>query len=129
MSFTKKDRNIRSISGKDFQSDKELGRIGASAVANAIASALHRTYGGSGSARKTVVGLTAANERAVKNWFEGRNGPSAGFLITLCRHSDDVLEAVLNLAGRRDLLAAKKLVDAKNKLREMLSLLDEIEGK
>jgi hypothetical protein len=30
---------------------------------------------------KTVVGLTGANERAVKNWFQAKNGPSGEFLM------------------------------------------------
>src|SRR5437867_750211 len=58
MSFTKKDRRIRSISGITFPSGSFAG---------AIAAALHREYGATHAAVKTVVGLTGANERAVKN--------------------------------------------------------------
>ena len=72
-------------------------------------------------------GLDGANERAAKNWYNGRNGPSGEFLVLLCRHSDQVLETVLMLCGRSDLLAAKKLVDAKSKLQEMLTLIDQIQ--
>jgi hypothetical protein len=45
----------------------------------AIAAALHREYGATHAAVKTVVGLTGANERAVKNWFKAKNGPSGEF--------------------------------------------------
>lgn len=55
------------------------------------------------------------------------NGPSGQFLILLCRHSDQVLETIPVLADRRELISAKKLADAKGKLREMLKLLDELE--
>ena len=51
---------------------------------------------------KTVVGLTSANERAVKNWFQAKNGPSGEFLIALCRHSDHALETVLLMSGREE---------------------------
>ncbi len=127
MSSTNKRRNFRSNSGKDFHRGVSNERLGAAGFATAIAEALHREFGGNGSAIKTIVRLTAANERAVKNWFQGRNGPSGEFLILLCQHSDQVLETVLLLAGRNDLVAAKKLVDAKGKLREMLTMIDELE--
>jgi hypothetical protein len=126
MSPTNRDRKIQAGSGRSFPAGD--GRLGASAFAAAIAAALRRDYGGTRGAVKTIVGLTAANERAVKNWFEGRNGPSGEFLIALCRHSDEVLETVLILAGRTDLLTAKKFADAKGKLREMLAIIDDLEN-
>ena len=128
MSPTDEDRKIQSDSRTTFQPSSSTGRMGAGAFAAAVASALQKEFGGTHGAIKRVVGLTAANERAVKNWFEGRNGPSGEFLILLCRHSDQVLETVLLLAGRTELVTAKKLVDAKGKLREMLILIDEIES-
>jgi hypothetical protein len=73
------------------------------------------------------VALTGANERAVRNWFEAKNGPNGEFLIALCRHSDQVLETFLFLAGRKDHLKARKLVRAKDTLREILVLLSELE--
>jgi hypothetical protein len=41
---------------------------------------------------KVVVNLTGANERAVRNWFDAKNGPNGEFLIALCSawHSPDV---------------------------------------
>jgi hypothetical protein len=65
--------------------------------------------------------------RAVRNWFEAKNGPNGEFLIALCRHSDEVLETFLLLAGRRDHLRARKLVRAKDALQEILVLLSELE--
>jgi len=74
-----------------------------------------------------VVRLTRANERAVRNWFEAKNAPSGENLVILIRHSDEVLEAVLRLADRQDLVAARKLAAAREKLQEMLAMIDDIQ--
>ena len=118
MSFPKKDRKVRSVSGITFP----VGRF-----ADAIAAALHQEYGATHAAVKTVVGLTGANQRAVKNWFEAKNGPSGDFLIALCRHSEKVLETVLLLAGREKQMTSQKIAAATNKVREILVLLDELQ--
>lgn len=76
---------------------------------------------------KSVVRLTRANERAVRNWFEAKNAPSGENLVILMRHSDEVLEAVLRLAARQDLVAARKLSAAREKLEEMLAMIDDIQ--
>ena len=129
MSSPKEDRKIQSVSGKRFQSRSHDGRGGSLRFAEAIAAALRLEYGGSHGAVKTVVELTGANERVVKNWFQAKNGPSGEFLIALCRHSDHVLETVLLMAGREEQVKAKKFIDAKAKLRQMLTLMDELQGK
>lgn len=126
MSRSKKDRKIQSNSRKDIP-NAGSARLGAAGFAAAISDALQREFDGNGSAVKSIAALTGANERAAKNWYDGRNGPSGEFLVLLCRHSDQVLETVLMLCGRGDLLAAKKLVDAKSKLQEMLTLIDQIQ--
>ena len=114
MSLAKEDRRFRSEIGITFRSH---------AFAQAIAMALHREYDGTRSAIKTVVALTGANERAVKNWFEARNAPSGEFLIELCRHSDEVLSTFLLLAGRREQVKARKLAETREKLRDLLAVL------
>src|SRR5436189_3414847 len=118
MSLTKKDRIIRSVSGITFPKG---------GFAHAIAAALHREYGATHAAVKSVVALTGANERAVKNWFAAKNAPSGEFVVALCRHSDEVLETFLLMAGREKQVKAKKIVDAMNRLREVLVLLDELQ--
>lgn len=127
MSLPKKDRKIRSKSGKTFP-EESGGPSGAGNFPLAIADALRREYGGNTAAVKMVVALTGTNERAAKNWFAAKNAPNGQNLVDLMRHSDEVLETVLLLAGRVDLAKAKKLSDTKRKLQEMLALLDEIEG-
>lgn len=119
MSLTKRDRMNRSVSGKVFPQKR---------FADAIALALRREYGGTHAAIKTVVALTGANERAVKNWFDAKNGPSGEFLISLCSHSDEVLETLLLMAGRTEHVKAKKIADATNKLREIVVMLDALQG-
>ena len=77
---------------------------------------------------KTVMAYTGAGDRAVRNWFEAKNGPNGENLIELVRHSDEVLEAFLQMSGREEILTAKKLVDARNTLVEMLKTIDELQG-
>ncbi len=93
-----------------------------------IAETLHRAFGGTGAAIKTVMSHTGAGERTVKNWFEGKNGPNGENLIELVRHTDEVLEALLLMAGREDILAGKLLVDARDRLVEMLEIIDELQS-
>ena len=118
MSPTKRDRIIRSIAGKTIPPQH---------VPQVIANALHREYDETHAAVKTVVGLTGANQRAVKNWFDAKNAPNGEFLIALCRHSDRVLEAFLLLAGRDEQIKMRKLVSLREKLREMLAALDDLD--
>ncbi len=77
---------------------------------------------------KTVMAYTGAGERTVKNWFEGKNGPNGENLVELVRHSDEVLEALLWMAGREDILAGKLLVDARDNLVEMLEMIVQLQS-
>ncbi|MBO9501656.1 hypothetical protein [Brevundimonas sp. A19_0] len=125
MSPTQKDRKVRSESGRSLL-QRPVPEPEPS-FAEAIADALRREFGGTPGAVKKVVRLTRANERAVRNWFEAKNAPSGENLVILMRHSDEVLEAVLRLADRQDLVAARKLSAAREKLQEMLAMIDDIE--
>lgn len=126
MSLPKKDRKIQSVSGNphpDGATD-----LGSAEFAREIAEALHKEFGETHAAIKTVVALTKANERAVKNWFSAKNGPTGRHLVDLVRISDEVLEAVLRMSGRSDLILAKKLGDSKQTLIKMLNLIGELQG-
>jgi hypothetical protein len=126
MSHPQKDRKVRSDSGKTFpDSAASLRGFG---FASAIAEALRREYGGTSAAVKIVVRLTQTNERAVRNWFAAKNGPSGENLVILMRHSEEVLETVLFLSARHDLVTARKLAGAREKLREMLTMIDDLQG-
>jgi hypothetical protein len=106
MSFHKNDRKSQSKKGKSFPEKPEHG---AQLFVQAVTSALNEEYGGGPSAVKTVARVTLADERAVRNWFEGKNGPNGEYLVKLIRHSDVVLEAVLALADRSDRALAVSL--------------------
>jgi hypothetical protein len=124
MSRSQKDRKVRSNSEKLFLNDSVEGFD----FTQAIAQALRREYGHSPAAVKTVVRLTRTNPRAVRNWFAANNGPNGENLVVLARHSEEVLETVLQLAGRQDLVTARKFVGAREKLREMLEMIDELQS-
>jgi hypothetical protein len=126
MSRSQKDRKVRSDLGKTFPPVPPSPH-GFDFV-EAIAQALRREFGGSPAAVKVVVRLTRANPRAVRNWFAANNGPSGENLVVLLRHSDEVLETVLFLAGRHDLITARKLAGAREKLREMLEMIDDLQA-
>ena len=85
MSRPKNDRKVQSESGKTFQDPDTESFV------RAIAGALKAEFGATPSALKTVAQLTHSNERTVRNWLEGKNGPTG------------VLGTVLELADRRDL--------------------------
>jgi hypothetical protein len=126
MSFTKKGRKFRSDSGKEFPDGPKGAVIGNGQLVRVIADALRRDFGGTNAAIKRVATLSGANERAVKNWFSAKNGPSGEFLVILMRHSGEVLDSVLTLANRSEAAKARKMADAFHKLGEMRVLIDQI---
>jgi hypothetical protein len=127
MSFTTKDRKIQSNFRKTFPtgSDEPADR---KRFADVIADALHREFEGAHATVKAVSRLTGANERAVKNWFDRKNGPSGEHLVVLAQHCDHVLEAFLVMAARTELVKTKKLGDARQKLAEILAIIDELQA-
>jgi hypothetical protein len=124
MSRSQKDRKLRSESGKTFPETPPVGFD----FVEAVAKALRREFGHSPAAVKVVVRLTRTNPRAVRNWFAANNGPSGENLVVLMRHSEEVLETVLSLSGRHDLITARKLAGAREKLKAMLEMIDELEA-
>lgn len=94
-----------------------------------IAEAMKAEWGSGPSARKEVVIITHANERAVRNWFEGRNGPSGENLVSLIRHSDVVFERVLLMSGRRPALTVMHAEDLRERLHGFMTHLDEALGR
>jgi hypothetical protein len=129
MSLRKKGRKIRPVSGKTFpRSSGTVERSDGYDFTAGIAETLRETFGMSGRSIKTVMAYTGAGERTVKNWFGGKNGPNGENLVELVRHSDEVLEAVLWMADREDILAGKLLVDARDRLVEMLEIIDHLQA-
>ena len=129
MSFRKKGRKVRPVSGKTFPGSSGTVEISDGYDFTAvIAKTLRETFGRSGRSIKTVMAYTGAGERTVKNWFGGKNGPNGENLVELVRHSDEVLEALLLMAGRKDILAGKLLIDTRDKLVEMLEIINQLQA-
>ena len=97
-----------------------------SEYAAVIAAALCSELGNSRHAIKSARRWTGASERTVKYWFNGARGPSGDHLIALARHSDAVLAAFLDRAQRRDLVGRSHLVEARDRLRDLLAGLQEV---
>jgi hypothetical protein len=119
MSFSEKDRKLQFKSGKAFPA-----AVSAEPLAQVIAAALKAEFGSTPSALKTVAQLTRSNERAVRNWFDGKNGPSGENLVILMRHSDLVLKMVLGLADRQDLVVAVGLASLRRQLVDAVAAID-----
>jgi hypothetical protein len=119
MSFPKKGKSLprstASIQGARYQSENLTN------FARAMSLALNQAFKGSRSKVKTVAKLTGANERTVKNWFCGTYGPSGPYLIMLVRHSDEILNVFLSLAGRDLLLESQEFDELAGRLIGLLS--------
>ena len=112
MSFPKKGKSFPKSGGQggsDFSVDDH-------AFAMKIASALRSELKDRNSRAKLVAGWTGANERTVKNWILGRYAPCGRHLVVLAQHSDQVLNAILSMAGREDLLLARTVEDLRQKV-------------
>jgi hypothetical protein len=123
MSFHKKDRKVQSKIGKSFHVAQEHDDR---PFAELIAAAMLIEWGATPSARKEVGRITGANERAVRNWFEGKNGPSGDNLVALIRYSDEVLKAVLERADRHHLSAAASVFGLREPLVAIVAAIDRL---
>ncbi|GAW35133.1 hypothetical protein RA2_02193 [Roseovarius sp. A-2] len=98
------------------------------ALSKTIALALKRSLGDSRAGVKTVAVWTGANEKTVKNGFSGTYCPSGAHLISLARHSDEVLGTFLAMAGREDLMVAIKLAAAEDAISDLLDAVRQLNG-
>jgi len=80
--------------------------------AGIVRDALRASLGDSHRSVKTLMQWTGASERSTKHWLTGDAGPSGDYLLALLRESDAVLQAVLDAAGRRDVLRAARVLEA-----------------
>jgi hypothetical protein len=126
MSFPKKGKFFPK-KGKSFPKSGGNGSSDISlddqAFAMKIASALRSELKDRNSRAKLVAGWTGANERTVKNWILGRYAPCGRHLVVLAQHSDQVLNAILSMAGRQELLLARKVEDLKRKVLELADIM------
>ena len=127
MSFRKKGRKFRTESGKTFpKSSDKMGKLKSENLTDVIATCLRDSFGDDPAAAKSLMRITGAGERTVKNWLQGKNAPSGENLIALIQQSDDVLDTVLLLSDRHEILAMKKMVDARDELLRIVELIDEL---
>jgi hypothetical protein len=126
MSFPKRGKSFPK-KGKSFpkrDGDKGPGfNLDDRAFAMKIALALKSELKDRSSRAKLVAGWTGANERTVKNWMIGRYAPCGRHLVILAQHSDQVLNAVLSMAGRQDLLLAGRVEDLRRKFFELAAII------
>jgi hypothetical protein len=123
MSFTENDRNVRDRFANVFRGPSGSGSIDGT-YRGAVAGALRRDFGRDPAAVKRVARLLDANERAVRNWYEGKNGPSGENLVRLMAHSPATVEAVLWLSGLSELLSVKLVADAREQARKLLETIE-----
>ena len=95
------------------------------AFAMKIAAALRAELKDRNSRAKLVAGWTGANERTVKNWIVGRYAPCGRHLVVLAQHSDEVLSAILSMAGRQDLILAQNVEDLRRRIFELAAVIGE----
>ncbi len=79
-------------------SEAELGRR--------LGEALREELGSSARATKTIMRWTGACDRSARKWMHGESAPSGAHLIDLARGSDRVMELLLEMTGRSELLVA-----------------------
>ncbi|MEH3036154.1 MAG: homeobox domain-containing protein [Sphingomonas adhaesiva] len=115
------------MKARTFQSHRDgapHSTLDAAMFAREIAAALAVEFGDRPHKVKELARITGCNERTVKNWFQARNSPSGECLVTLMRHSDQVLRLVLRYADRDDLLRVIDVSEAKARLAEAVTTLD-----
>ena len=113
--------------GKTFPDDDE-GKVDRLKYQMAIAAALKRELGGSHRAIKIVMRWTGVSERTAKNWLASSHGPAGEHLVELMRNSNEVLAAVLVLAGRGELKIGAGLHETRESVLQLLEVLDDLLG-
>jgi hypothetical protein len=101
----------------------DTGISDVAAFTREIGVALACSTSDSKAAAKTISAWTGANERTAKHWLAGHYAPNGYHLAALAHHSDEVLEAFLMLAGRRELLTRHRIRGARRKLEEAITIL------
>ena len=129
MSFPKKGKSFPK-KGKSFPKRGRAEGVRFSlddhAFAIKIALALKSELKDRNSRAKLVAGWTGANERTVKNWISARYAPCGRHLVVLAQHSDQVLNAILSMAGRTDFLLAREVEGLRRKVLELAAVVADL---
>jgi len=111
--------------GKELPTQRKRRRT-SSPFAVCIAQSLDEELKGSRRAIKTIMKWTGASERTVKGWLAGSNGPSGEHMISLIRCSNRVFKCVMDLTGRKEVIASKELVSLQKRLRDTIVSIDAV---
>lgn len=96
------------------------------AFAGMMSEALVEGLGQTHQAVKLAMRWTGASDRSVKHWLAGTHAPRGMHLLSLMRHSDEVLRRLLIAAGRNDMLIMLELDMVREKLVETLEFIDRL---
>jgi hypothetical protein len=126
MSFPKKGKFFPKNGRRDQSGGNSGPPTDGSEFAAEIAAALAKMLRDRKTPIKAVAGWTGANERTVKNWVSGQYGPRGAHLVVLMRHSEEVLNSVLSMAGLHDRLVAQKLAAMKQHMLELSPIMTDL---
>lgn len=111
--------------GNSFRGNQSRKKLNAQ-YAVAIAKALRKQLGVTHQATKTIMRWTGASERSAKNWLSGAMGPSGAYLIILMTQSEEVLTTALTLAGRHYPLLSAHLSAVRDRMDDLVHLIDDL---
>lgn len=85
-----------------------LGKISDKNIAYIISNLLRQEYADSGSAVKHIVKKTNVSLRTAEKWYNSSNVPKSAHLLLLAKSFPPILDALLELIERTDLLESGK---------------------
>lgn len=126
ISVAKKPRNLRSGNDRKVFPVRPMTEVALDTmtVTEVLSGAIRKGFGDLKAATKRIAQAARTNTRTAKNWYEGNNAPDATNLIMLMRESDEVFQAVLELAGRSDAIKRAELAQTIDDLRRILGAND-----
>lgn len=74
-------------------------KLGQNELAQAVGRALRSAFGSESAPIKRIANAANSNERAAKNWYEGRNCPDALYLLRLIATVPELQAEVRRLTG------------------------------
>lgn len=118
MSRTKSGRMNQAVIGNNFHPDPAC--VSTDRYTAEVSGILRRLFGNTRHAAKRLARMTGANDRAVRNWMDGANGPHGKHLIQLMRESDEVFAEICRMAGRGDVADKMRAETMLNELEAIL---------
>ena len=120
MSLAEKGRIFRSLKGRKIQPMTAID-INADTYSRTLSEAVRSSWG----SIKDVARVLGVNTGTAKNIWQAKNGGSGVTLIKAMRESDEVLFAILELAGKADVV---RRAQAMKNIEEAKALLNQVMG-